>query len=240
MEQKKTRILIADDDAEIRSVLTLLLSSEGYEVIAACDGQEAVEKADDTIDLYILDVSMPNVSGFAAAAEIRKTCYAPVLFLTAYSGESDRTMGFSVGADDYIAKPFSNTDLLLRVKAHLRRSLEYSKALYAAKAENQGHTDSPDSIVYKDLVLVPDSQSVQKDGTAIALTWTEYRILELLLTHRRKIFSLENIYQSVWDEDAVGDSTIMVHIKNLRKKLGDNSRNPQYIKTAWGKGYYAD
>lgn len=236
MQTAKAKILIADDDKEIRSVLTLILTGEGYEVVAACDGQEALDKAGDDIDLYILDVNMPNVSGFSAGAEIRRSFYAPMLFLTAYSGESDKVMGFSVGADDYIVKPFSNTELLLRVKALLRRSQDYSAVHKTSPAAIQ-----PESgITFKDLTLDPDNQSVSKNGEPIVLTYTEYRILELFLTHRRKIFSLENIYQSVWEEDAVGDSTIMVHIKNLRRKLGDNSRDPQYIKTAWGKGYYVD
>lgn len=235
MENEKIRILIADDEKEIRDVLTMLLTAEGFEVIAAADGKEAAELADASIDLYILDVNMPAMSGFAAGAEIRKHFYAPIMFLTAYSGESDKLMGFSAGADDYMVKPFSNTELLIRVKALLRRSREYSmagQAVSAAAPENE--------IRYKDLILDLDSQSVRKEGEVTVLTYTEYKILELFLSHPKKIYSLDNIYQSIWDEDAVGDSTIMVHIKNLRKKLGDSSRNPKYIRTAWGKGYYVE
>ena len=235
MENEKIRILIADDEKEIRDVLTMLLTAEGFEVIAAADGKEAAELADASIDLYILDVNMPAMSGFAAGAEIRKHFYAPIMFLTAYSGESDKLMGFSAGADDYMVKPFSNTELLIRVKALLRRSREYSMAGQAVSA------DVPENeIRYKDLILDLDSQSVRKEGAVIILTYTEYKILELFLSHPKKIYSLDNIYQSIWDEDAVGDSTIMVHIKNLRKKLGDSSRNPKYIRTAWGKGYYVE
>lgn len=235
MPNEKVKILIADDDKEIRDILTLLLRAEGYEVVSACDGKEALDLADDEISLYILDVNMPHVSGFAAGAEIRKQSYAPIIFLTAYSGESDKTMGFSAGADDYIVKPFSNTELLLRVKAHLRRSREYS-----SRQADHAKSGASARIIYKDLTLDPDSQTVTRNGQPIILTYTEYRILELFLTHRKKIFSMDNIYESVWEEEAVSDSTIMVHIKNLRKKLGDDSRNPQYIRTAWGKGYYAD
>lgn len=231
-----TKILIADDEREIREILTRILEKEGYEVVAAKDGQEVVELADESVDLYILDVNMPGLSGFAAAAEIRKKYYAPILFLTAYSGEADKVMGFSVGGDDYLVKPFSNTELLLRVRAHLRRAKEYG-ASPVGGAEPKRETGR---IVYKDLVLDLEHQSVEKEGEVIALTYTEFRILELFLTHRKKIFSMENIYQSVWEDEAVGDSTIMVHIKNLRKKLSDNSRSPEYIKTAWGKGYYVD
>lgn len=231
-----TKILIADDEREIREILTRILEKEGYEVVAAKDGQEVVELADESVDLYILDVNMPGLSGFAAAAEIRKKYYAPILFLTAYSGEADKVMGFSVGGDDYLVKPISNTELLLRVWAHLRRAKEYGASPIGV-AEPKRETGR---IVYKDLVLDLEHQSVEKEGEVIALTYTEFRILELFLTHRKKIFSMENIYQSVWEDEAVGDSTIMVHIKNLRKKLSDNSRSPEYIKTAWGKGYYVD
>ena len=138
-------------------------------------------------------------------------------------------MGFSVGADDYIVKPFSNAKLLMRVRAILRRSVAYSAP---QSRKNQ--------IAIADLVLDLDSQSVLRGSETISLTYTEFKILELLAKHRKKIFSLEHIYQSIWEDNAVGNNAIMVHIKNIRKKLGDNSRNPAYIKTAWGKGYYID
>ena len=236
MEKEKIKILVADDEKEIRDVLAMLLTAEGYEVTAASDGGEAAKMADASVDLYILDVNMPVMSGFAAGAEIRKRFYAPIIFLTAYSGESDKLMGFSAGADDYIVKPFSNTELLIRIKALLRRSREYALA-------GQDRTSSAvpeNELRYKDLILDLDSQSVRKEGEVIVLTYTEYKILELFLSHPKKIYSLDNFYQSIWEEDAVGDSTIMVHIKNLRKKLGDSSRNPKYIRTAWGKGYYVE
>lgn len=236
MTDGKSRILIADDEKEIRDVLSLILTAEGYDVISADNGQKALDLASDNIDLYILDVNMPGMSGFSASAEIRRHYFAPIIFLTAYSGESDKLMGFSAGADDYLVKPFSNTELLLRVRAHLRRAQVYGPA---GRKQTEDFS-SGGRAAYKDLLLDPDSQSIEKDGHVIPLTYTEYRILELFITHRKKIFSLDNIYQSVWEEDAVGDGTIMVHIKNLRKKLGDNSRNPKYIKTAWGKGYYVD
>ena len=236
------KILIADDDPEIRNVLRMLLEEEGYQVISAENGEEVLKKVDDTIDLFILDVNMPVMSGFAAGAELRKQTYAPMIFLTAYSGESDKMIGYSAGADDYIVKPFSNAELLFRVKALLRRAGQYSSLAAGALSAGKPRTsaEAPGQIRYQDLVLDTDSQSVSRDGEMIALTGTEFRILELLLTHRKKIYSLENIYQSVWKEEAVGDAAIMVHIKNIRKKLGDSSKNPRYIKTAWGKGYYAD
>ena len=229
MKNGKKHILVADDDKEIRQIVGLLLSSEGYEVLTAEDGIQAEKKASADIDLYILDVNMPGQSGLLAAAQIRKRYETPIIFLTAYSGESDKVMGFSVGADDYIVKPFSTAELLMRVRAILRRSISYAETV---AAKNQ--------IIISDLTLDLDSQTAMKNGQTIPLTYTEFQILRLLATNRKKIFSLDHIYQSIWNDNAVGNDAIMVHIKNLRKKLGDNSRAPLYIKTAWGKGYYID
>jgi DNA-binding response OmpR family regulator len=172
---------------------------------------------------------MPGQSGLLAASQIRKQFDAPIVFLTAYSGESDKVMGFSVGADDYIVKPFSTAELLMRVRAILRRSGAVSAP---EMRKNQ--------IAIGDLLLDLDSQSVLKGSETISLTYTEFQILSLLAQNRKKIFSLDHIYQSIWNDNAVGNDAIMVHIKNIRKKLGDSSRNPLYIKTAWGKGYYID
>ena len=237
MIDNKKCILIADDEKEIRDILTLLLNAEGYHVIVAEDGQEAVDKASDDIDLFIPDVNMPRLTGIMAAVELRKTYRTPIIFLTAYSGESDKVMGFSAGADDYIVKPFSNVELLLRVKAILRRT----GALCMPEAgKEQADSLQKNRIEIQDIILDLDSQSVIKGGENLALTYTEFKILELLAAHKKKIYSLESIYSSIWDDEAVGDAAIMVHIKNIRKKLGDNSRNPIYIKTAWGRGYYID
>ena len=281
MEKQAYKILVADDEKEIRDILKLLLSEEGYEVVEAENGKAAVDLAGEDVSLYILDVNMPVMSGFAAGAQIRKRYDAPMMYLTAYSGEADMEIGFSAGADDYMVKPFSNVELMLRVRALLRRAARYM----APAGESTGRKDAADEaealaaadgrstdfgrpaaegpkvslengnmeevslgaefqsehmLPYKDLVLDLDSQSVWKGEEMISLTRTEFQILELFFSHPKKIYSMENIYQSIWQEEAVGDSTIMVHIKNLRKKLGDSSRNPQYIKTAWGKGYYAE
>ena len=229
MKDGKKLIAIADDEKEIRDVLNLLLSGEGYAVQTAEDGQDLVNQISADIDLYILDVNMPRLSGIMAAAEIRKQYDTPIIFLTAYSSESDKVMGFSVGADDYIVKPFSNVELLMRVRAILRRNAAPAAAV-APK----------NRISIQDVFLDLDSQAVIRGEETIALTYTEFKILELLAGNKKKIYSLENIYSSIWDDNAVGDSAIMVHIKNIRKKLGDNSRNPVYIKTAWGRGYYID
>lgn len=239
MKDNQYCILIADDEKEIRDILNLLLKGEGYQIIQAETGAQAVEMAGEDVDLYILDVNMPEMTGFMAGAAIRDRFEdAPIVFLTAYSGESDKVMGFSVGADDYIVKPFSNMELLMRVKAILRRTARDRQTTKAATAIGGASNQNP--LPFQDLLLDLESQSVRKGEATINLTYTEFKILELLVTHKKKIYSLENIYQSIWEEDPVGDGAIMVHIKNIRKKLGDNSRNPKYIKTAWGKGYYVD
>ena len=236
MRDGKKLILIADDEKEIRDIVSLLMAGEGYAVETADNGQAAVDQASADVDLYLLDINMPQLSGIMAAAKIREQYETPIVFLTAYSSDADKVMGFSAGADDYIVKPFSNMELLMRVRAILRRSPSYSAPAAPAPAA----VDASNQLTIHDAVLDLASQAVMKDGQTISLTYTEFKILELLASHKKKIFSLENIYQSIWEEDAVGDSAIMVHIKNIRKKLGDNSRNPVYIKTAWGRGYYID
>lgn len=232
MTDGKQCILIADDEAEIRDVLRLLLEGDGYTVIEAKDGLEAVCLADESVDLMILDVNMPGQSGIMAAAQIRKKSDAPIFFLTAYSGEQDKVMGFSAGADDYIVKPFSNIELLMRVKAALRRARKASEEAEISAGGKE--------ISFAGIVLDTERKAVIKDDVIIPLTYTEYRILELMAKNRGRIFSLDDIYRSIWDDEPVGDSSIMVHIKNIRKKLGDNSRSPIYIRTAWGRGYYVE
>lgn len=238
MKNGKLCILIADDEKEIRDILKLLLEGEGYEVLSVADGRAVIEAACPEIDLYILDVNMPEVTGFMAAMELRKNYDTPIVFLTAYSGEMDKIMGFSAGADDYVVKPFSNMELLMRVKAILRRRV--CAVIEPAPRVSTTEVEVKNQIGFGDLILDLDSQSVLRGETVISLTYTEFKILELLVRHKKKVYSLENIYQSIWEEEPVADSAIMVHIKNIRKKLGDNSREPKYIKTAWGKGYYVE
>lgn len=239
MKNNKHYILVADDEKEIRDILKLLLEGDGYEVLAVTDGRAVVEAACPDIDLYILDVNMPELTGIMAAMEIRKVYDTPIVFLTAYSGEMDKVMGFSVGADDYVVKPFSNMELLMRIKAILRRRV--SSMVSTAPDMSLGSVvEVRKQIAFGDLILDLDNQSVLRGEAVISLTYTEFKILELLVRHKKKVYSLDNIYQSIWEEEPVADSAIMVHIKNIRKKLGDNSRDPQYIKTAWGKGYYVE
>lgn len=227
---KKKKILVADDDLEIREILNILLSGEGFEVVTASDGEEAVNLVNEEIDLIILDVNMPKKSGFIAATQIRKITFAPILFLTAYSQDSDKTIGFSAGGDDYITKPFSNSELLLRVKALLRRYHIYQPQVKEPLSK----------ITIGELTVDLETQMVMRGSEHIILTHTEYKILELLITHRKQIFSIEHIFERVWQDEVVGDNAVMVHVKNLRKKIEKDNKNPQYIKTAWGKGYYID
>ncbi len=230
--QERQKILIADDDAQIREVLRILLESEGYEVIEAADGQEAIRMAGEDVDLMILDIMMPGASGFSACAEIRKQSSAPVIFLSAKSQDSDKTMGFSVGGDDYLAKPFSASELLARVKAALRRYL-----VYGAKPQEQ-----IGQIHIADVVIDPEKKRVLKSGTEIFLTDIEYGILLLLAKNRKKVFSVQNIYESVWQEPYYysANNTVMVHMRNIRKKIGDSTQNGEIIRTVWGRGYRID
>ena len=225
---EKQKILIADDDPEIREVVRVLLESEGFEVAEAKDGIEAVRMADDSVDLILLDIMMPGQSGFAACLDIRKNTQAPIIFLTAKTQDSDKTMGFSAGGDDYLAKPFSFSELLARVKAALRRYL-----VYGAK---QGGQDSP--IQLGEVEINRANRSVTRDGREVQLTDTEYKILLLLAESRKKVFSVQSIYESVWEEPYYysSNNTVMVHVRNLRRKIGDTAGN-EIIRTVWGRGY---
>mgnify|MGYP002618579913 CR=1 FL=1 len=226
---EKQKILVVDDDKHIAELISLYMMKEGYETREIYDGKEAAAAVEGfQPDLILLDLMLPGMDGYQVCTEVRKTSRVPIIMLTAKGETFDKVLGLELGADDYIVKPFSNMELLMRVKAILRRSSGVKAPVVTEK------------IPFADLILDTESRSVSRQGEMIPLTYTEFRILELFVTHKKKIYSLENIYQSIWGEDAVGDSAIMVHIKNIRKKLGDDSRNPKYIKTAWGRGYYVD
>ncbi|URZ18639.1 response regulator transcription factor [Clostridium felsineum] len=223
-------ILIADDNKEIREIVCVLLNSEGYNVIEAVDGEDAVIKVDDTIDLIILDVMMPIKSGFKACVEIREKTKAPILLLTAKTQDSDKYIGFSSGCDDYLSKPFSYTELVSRVKALLRRYYVYKGKETVSFSED---------INIDGLIIKTTSNEVLVDDKEIVLTETEYKILLLMAHNPKKVFSAQNLYESVWEEPYFYscNNTIMVHIRNLRRKLEKNPQEPKYIKTVWGKGY---
>ncbi|MBQ6716365.1 MAG: response regulator transcription factor [Clostridia bacterium] len=232
LSDQKT-ILIADDDSDIREVVRILLESEGFQVIEAVDGDDAASKISPDVDLYILDVMMPGKSGYQVCREIRLSSSAPILFLTAKSQDGDKSMGFSSGGDDYLVKPFSYTELTARVKAMIRRYF-----VYGAKAEEAKEK----TISIRDLTIHLDECEVKVDGREIVLTDIEYRMLLLMAQNRRKVFSAQNLYESIWNEPYFYscNNTIMVHIRNLRRKIEPDPENPSYIKTVWGKGYRID
>ena len=226
-------IMIADDDPDIREVVRILLESAGFRIVAAVDGDDAVSKIDPAIDLYILDVMMPGKSGYQVCRAIRAASTAPILFLTAKSQDGDKSMGFSSGGDDYLPKPFSYTELTARVKALLRRYYVY---------RGKESEESKEKIVIRDLLIDRQTCEVRLAGAEVQLTDIEYRMLLLMAENRRKVFSAQNLYESIWNEPYFYscNNTIMVHIRNLRRKIEPDPDNPQYIKTVWGKGYRID
>jgi len=224
--QEKQKILVADDEPEIREVLRMMLGSEGYEIREAVNADEAVEQAE-YVDLVILDVMMPGESGIQACTRIRERTNVPILFLTAKSGEHDKVIGFSAGGDDYLVKPFSYMELLSRVKALIRRYRVYQRS-----EEETGKV-----VFYRDLTINQELQTVQVNGKDIALTEMEYQILLLLVSNPRKVFSVKEIYETIWKEIFFPNSgnTVMVHIRNIRRKLEKNGES--YIQNIWGRGY---
>ena len=227
------KILIVDDDKEIRIALKEILEKQQYVVVEASNGDEAISKINNDIDLIILDVMMPNRDGITTCIEIRENYDMPILFLTAKSTEYDKYIGLSMGGDDYLSKPFSKMELLARVSSLIRRYRVY---------QNKQNKNSPlenNYIYIKDLRIDKYVSRVYKNNQEITLTNIEYKILMLLAQHKNKIFTLENLYESIWHEsyDYSVNQTIMVHIRNLRKKLDDSSKSSQYIKNVWGRGY---
>lgn len=227
---EKKRILFADDDPEIREALRLLLNSEGYETVEAYCGKEVLDLIDQTFDLVILDVMMPEMNGFAVCEEIRKRYTVPILFLTAKGHDHDKAIGFSAGGDDYLVKPFSYNELLNRIKAILRRYY-----VYGAK------TAEPSPIIHCCGNVEIDTRQclVKADGNEVILTDLEYRILLLLASNQKRIYSTQSIYELVWNEPYTysSNNNVMVHIRNIRRKLGDDPQNSHTIRTVWGKGY---
>lgn len=233
MMKEKRRILVADDDESILEVIRIMLEGESYEVVTANNGKEAVDQLDESFDLVILDVMMPECSGITACSEIRKKSMVPILFLTAKSTDADKIAGFSAGGDDYLVKPFSYAELLSRVKALIRR--------YYAYNNNAPSDTAADKHVIKinDLVIDKDKSSVYVRGKEVLFTDTEYQILCLLAENRKKVFSVQTIYETVWKETyyIASNNTVTVHIRNIRKKIEQDVQRPEYIKTVWGRGY---
>ncbi len=227
------KILVVDDDVDIRNLVSLYLKGENYEVIEAEDGIDAIEKIGDDVDLVILDSMMPRMNGVDACIKIREKYKMPILFLTSKVEDADKMIGFSSGADDYIVKPFNLVDLISRVKANIRRYRSYN-VVDIPKSE--------DEITFFDLTINFIARTVVKDSEVVRLTKTEFSILEMFLKNRGRVFTLEQIYNNIWNDDSIlnAESTVSVHVRNLRKKIGDNIKEPKYIKTVWGVGYRVD
>lgn len=220
-------ILIVDDDKEIRDLISLYLEADRFYTDKAADGVEALIKLEEKkYSLVILDIMMPKKDGIETIIEIRKKYKMPVIFLTAKSQEIDMINGLTLGADDYISKPFSSLELIARVKAQLRR--------YTILNSN-----SDEKIIrVGDLVLNTEMHEVTVKGNEVRLTPTEYKILEVMCKNRNKVFTVEELYEFIWKEKySVSDTSIMVHITKLRRKIEKDSKNPEYIKTVWGIGY---
>lgn len=230
MEQ--TNILIIEDDSDIRESVRILLEGEGFHVTEAQNGIEGIRQVTKSTHLIILDIMMPGISGIKTCEEIRKFSYVPILFLTAKSRESDKLLGFMAGGDDYLVKPFSYAELSARVKALLRRHHIYDKEKDFTNNEQKWIESTQIRINTKKNVVI-----VREDE--ILLTEIEYEILLLMMKYPNKIFSVQNLYESIWNEPFYNNSanTVMVHIRKLRKKVEKNPQTPKIIQTVWGKGY---
>ncbi|WFR64655.1 response regulator transcription factor [Paenibacillus amylolyticus] len=223
-------ILVVDDEPDIRDVIHVYLRNEGYQVIEASNGEEALNIINTTpVQLVILDVMMPIMDGIKACFKIREVSTTPIIMLSAKEEDIDKITGLTTGADDYMVKPFNPLELLARVKAQLRRQTLIGKP------------ESSSLILIKDLVIDTSKHSVKLKENDISLTPLEFSILVLLASHPGQVFSSEKIYETVWKEPyGYSDNTVMVHIRNLREKLELTPREPQYIKTVWGVGYKID
>lgn len=226
-------ILVCDDEKDIVSALRIYLTSEGYRVLEAHQGQEALEilKGDEEIHLVLLDVMMPVLDGIQTLSRIREISNVPVILLTAKSEDTDKVLGLTVGADDYVTKPFNPVELQARVKSQLRRYMLLGGA--SAVEQTMG-----EELVIGPISLNDRAKEVTLDGETVSLTPTEYDILYLLMRHPGKVFSPAEIYQEVWQGDAFGaENTVAVHIRHLREKLEYDPADPRFLKVIWGRGY---
>ena len=221
-------ILVVDDDREIVDSISIFLSAEGYGVLKAYDGIEALDMlSENDVQLILLDIMMPKIDGIKTLMKLRETKNIPVIMISAKSEDADKIFGLTAGADDYITKPFNPSELMARVKSQIRR---YTKL--GAMQEKIGR------FTIDGLCVDTESKTVTVDGDEVRLTPSEYKILELLCRNRGKVFSADEIYRRVWNEDAiVGDNTIAVHIRHIREKIEINPKTPKYLKVVWGIGY---
>ena len=230
MEAKDVKILVVDDEADIRKIVRLLLQKKGFSVVEAANGQAALNiVGEQTVDLIIMDIMMPKMSGVEACAEIRKISTAPILFLTAKSLDSDKEKAYTSGGDDYLVKPFSSSELVLRVESLLRRYM-----IYKGKREDDETVQLPCGVEVN-----AAEHTVMKNGEIVTLRDKESEILFFLLSRRGEVVESNEIYEAVWQEKALATSAnnVMVNMLGLRKKLEDDPSNPRLIRTVWGKGY---
>ncbi len=227
---KMYNILVCDDDKDIVDAIEIYLSQEGYHVLKAYDGEEALEiLQQQSVHLLILDIMMPRLDGIHATIKIRENMGIPIIILSAKSEDVDKILGLNVGADDYVSKPFNPLELIARVKSQLRRYTQLG-----------GKSGISSEKVYETggLSINDDTKEVTVDGELVKLTPIEYNILLLLTKNQGKVFSINQIYESIWNEDAIGaDNTVAVHIRHIREKIEINPREPRYIKVVWGVGY---
>ena len=223
-------ILVCDDDKEIVEATAIYLSGEGFEVLKAYDGYDALKILEDrSVDLIIMDVMMPGLDGIRTTLKIRETSSVPIIILSAKSEDTDKILGLNIGADDYLTKPFNPLELVARVKSQLRR--------YTQLGNIGGSTGNS---VYRcgGLTINDDNKEVFVDGEQVKLTPIEYNILLLLVKNAAKVFSIDEIYEQIWNEEAIGaDNTVAVHIRHIREKIEINPREPRYLKVVWGVGY---
>lgn len=222
-------ILVCDDDREIVEAIDIYLTQEGYHVLKAYDGIEALEVLkNNEVHLLVIDVMMPRLDGLRATLKIRQESSIPIIILSAKTEDADKILGLNVGADDYVAKPFNPLELTARVKSQLRR---YTKL--GSKPGTAGTIFQTGGLVIND-----DLKEVTVDGEAVKLTPIEYNILLLLVKNQGKVFSINQIYESIWNEEAIGaDNTVAVHIRHIREKIEVNPKDPRYLKVVWGVGY---
>ena len=223
-------ILVCDDDREIVDAIEIYLNQEGYRVLKAYDGEQALEVLKtESVQLVIIDIMMPKLDGIRATIKIRESNSVPVIFLSAKSEDTDKILGLNVGADDYVTKPFNPLELVARVKSQLRR---YTRLGAAIPVEN-AHIYETGGLSIND-----DLKEVRVDGDVVKLTPIEYNILFLLMKNQGRVFSINQIYENIWNEEAVAaDNTVAVHIRHIREKIEINPREPRYLKVVWGLGY---
>ena len=223
------KILVCDDDKDIVEAIDIYLTQEGYEVLKAYDGDEAIKVLKrNEVDLLIMDVMMPRLDGIRATLKIRENMSLPIIILSAKSEDADKILGLNIGADDYMTKPFNPLELVARVKSQLRR---YTQLGSTARSDNQSEFRTGG------LVIRDDLKEVTVDGEKVKLTPIEYKILLLLAKNPGRVFSAEEIYERVWQEKAINTDTIMVHVRNIREKIELDPKNPKYLKVVWGVGY---